>query len=247
MHAIILAGGRGERLMPLTESVPKPMVKIDGKPILEHQIRQLKESGINNIIICEAYRSDVIQDYFGDGKKFGVDIKHLVLDQGLGSAGSIKHALQNIPDSEANTLVLYGDIISDVDLKKLSQEHIARNALLTAVSIPVKFPYGVWENDNKGRVKSFSEKPYINTNSGIFAINRGIRDFLTDGKDFFNGTVVPLVEGGKQSTRGTGIVQTFSHDGYWRDIATKDNRDDCETEANQWKINEQHSVNPEQR
>src|SRR3989344_5592184 len=119
MYAIILAGGEGTRLRPLTDTKPKSMVEIGKSPILEHQIRQLKKAGVNNIVICESYLPESIQSYFSDGKKFGVNLKHLELAKELNSAGAIKRAFGEIPEEEKDILVLYGDIISDVDIGAL--------------------------------------------------------------------------------------------------------------------------------
>ncbi len=245
MHAIILAGGEGTRLRPLTNDRPKPMVEIDGTPMLEHQIRQLRKAGIIDITILENYLPQKIRDYFGDGSKFGVNITHLEVAKELQSGGAIKKAIEDtLPKEESNFLVLYGDIISDVDLEALANQHLSQEALLTAVTIPVKSPYGVWQEDNEGRVSSFQEKPFIETNSGIFAANRGITDFLTlrtspegiiEGRDFFGGTVVPVMKLGGNK-RGTSMIQTFIHEGFWRDIADIKNLEEATALKNEWEI-----------
>lgn len=241
MHAIILAGGEGTRLRPLTDDKPKPMVEIDGVPMLEHQLRQLDKAGINDIVVCESYRADKIQDYFGDGKRFGMNIKHISLPKEINSSGAIKAAIEEVPSDEQNVLVLYGDIISDVDFEALLSQHTSQGALLTAVTIPLKSPYGVWQEDDEGRVTSFQEKPNIETNSGIFAANRGIIPFLTDGEDFFGGTVVPIMNlGGNQ--RGTGMIQTYRHKGFWRDIADLTNLTDAEAYKDEWMIKSSNSI-----
>lgn len=239
MHAIILAGGEGTRLRPLTIDRPKPMVEIDGTPIIEHQIRQLLKAGIKDITILENYLPQKIQEYLGDGSKFGVNITHLELPKELQSSGAIKKAIEStIPESESNFLVLYGDIISNVDLKGLAEQHTSQEALITAVTIPVKFPYGVWQEDDMGRVNSFKEKPFIDTNSGLFAANRGILDFLREGKDFFGGTIVPIIELGRNG-RGTSLIKTFPHspEGFWRDIADTKNLEEAEAHKSEWELN----------
>jgi NDP-sugar pyrophosphorylase family protein len=231
-YGIILAGGNGTRLMPLTQDRPKPMVEIAGAPILEHQIRQLKRGGIENIIILESYKHEIIQDYFSDGENFGVRIKHLVLPQELKSAGAIKSALENIPEEERDVLILYGDNISNVDIDAVIKRHTQNSAfLITAVTVEKLSPFGEWNVDNTGgRIQSFREKPNHVTNTGIFLVNRGIADFLADGKDFF-GEVVQVI-----SSQGGGVFQTYKHNGFWEDIADLDRLKAAECARAEWKL-----------
>lgn len=165
MRALILAGGEGIRLRPLTNDRPKPMVEVCGKPILEHQIRQLRQAGITDITVLESYLPHVIQSHFGDGSRFGIDMTHIVAGKELQSGGAIKKGLESISPLERNVLVLFGDIISNVDLRKLMKQHVTDEALLTAVCIPERSQYGIWQTDEEGRVSSFLEKPPQNTNA----------------------------------------------------------------------------------
>ena len=118
MQAVILAGGLGTRLRPLTYETPKPMVNVLGKPFLEHLIGMLKEKGFDSFVICSSYKSDKIRDYFGDGKKFGVRIEHSVESSPLGTAGAIRNALFYLKDA---FFVLNGDTYLDIDYEVIEE------------------------------------------------------------------------------------------------------------------------------
>lgn len=263
--AFILAGGNGTRILgdlekrkgrPLTEDekIPKSMFEIDDVPMIVHQLRQVARAGITDITILEGFKAKIIQDYLGDGSSLGLHITHLVLDQRLQSGGAIKSAIEQTRLSNiANFLVLYGDIISNVDLGKLVEQHIAREALVTAVTIPKKSDYGIWQKDRDGRAVSFQEKPPEDTNSAIFAVNRAVTDFITvkpnaegvhEGKDFFGGTVVPIMNSimnlgnlrERQGSRGTSMIQTFDYKGPWWDVADLGKLEEAQAHLSEWEL-----------
>ncbi len=121
MQAVILAGGLGTRLRPITYKIPKHMVKIAGKPFLERLIGMLKENGITDIVLCVGYLHENIMDYFGKGEKFGVEIKYSIENKNLlGTGGAIKHAAKYL---KGNFFVIYGDSYLKLDYKKLMQSH----------------------------------------------------------------------------------------------------------------------------
>ena len=130
MKAIIVAGGRGERLRPLTDNKPKPMVEVAGKPILLHTVELLKDAGIKEYIFALCYLPDVVKDFFGDGKKFGISIKYTLEDpeKPLGTAGAIKASEEHIDDS---FIVTYADILRDLNVKKMIAQHKDTNAFTT--------------------------------------------------------------------------------------------------------------------
>lgn len=128
--AVIVAGGRGERLRPLTNDVPKPMIEIVGKPLLQYQIEWLKFYGIKDILITTCYLPEKIQEYFGDGKKFGVNIRYFTENEPLGTSGALK---ENIDFLNESFVVLYGDIITNLSLISLIDFHKKNNALGTIV------------------------------------------------------------------------------------------------------------------
>src|SRR5258706_8312343 len=194
MFAILVAGGNGTRLGNLTKNIPKPMLEVGGKPILQHQTEQLKKAGISDIVISEGYQAKVIQDYFGDGTGFNVNITHS--DEGnqqLGTAGGIKKALKAIPDNETDVLIMYGDTISDVNIAELIQTHQNGDNPITIWLTQQKLPFGFAEV-NDGMVSSFIEKPRVLVNTGISLIKRDIIDSLAEKGDFF-GDVIRQYEG----------------------------------------------------
>mgnify|MGYP001097535347 FL=1 len=124
MKTIIMAGGKGTRIASVASDIPKPMIKVCGKPILEHQIDNLKACGLTDIILVIGYLGYVIKDYFGDGSKFGVKIEYFIEDHPLGTAG----ALFKIPQLTEDFLLLCGDIIIDVDFNRFIEFHKSHNA-----------------------------------------------------------------------------------------------------------------------
>lgn len=185
MYAIIMAGGEGIRLHPYTLTRPKPMLVINGKPILQYQIEQLRRAEVRNIIIGERYLANVIQDYFSDGSAFGVNITHL--DEGerrMGSAGVVREALGLIPDGE-DAIVMYGDIISEVDITELIERHKEGGHSLTLWVRPYVVPYGVVCVNDEGVGTSFKEKPTLHINTALSIVRKDIRDQLPGEGDFY--------------------------------------------------------------
>jgi mannose-1-phosphate guanylyltransferase len=165
MKAIILAGGRGKRLRPVTDYVPKPLVPINNIPIIEWQIKYLKKFGVSEVIICTGYKQKMIENYLSM-KKTGMRIKFSVEKSPLGTGGAIKKAGKMIQD--ASFFVMNGDIITDIDLKKLS----AKQNSIASVALRTKF--GILETDND-KITRFKEKKEISDlwmNAGIYHIQK---------------------------------------------------------------------------
>jgi mannose-1-phosphate guanylyltransferase len=175
MKALFLAGGKGLRLQPLTDNIPKPMLSIMNKPLLERTLVNLKKSGITEIIISSCYRSEYIEDYFGDGERFGIKIQYIVEETPLGTGGAIKKAEAQFKDT---FFVFNSDILSDIDLQKMLDNHKNKHAIASIAVTEVKDPsaYGVIDCDTDGYAVSFIEKPgqwQLSSNS----INAGIYIF----------------------------------------------------------------------
>jgi NDP-sugar pyrophosphorylase family protein len=165
LKAIILAGGRGKRLRPITDYVPKPLIPIKNIPIIEWQIKYLKNFGISEIIVCSGYKTKMIENYLNN-KKLGIKITFSVEDKPLGTGGAIKKAGKKIKDK--SFLVINGDTITNIDLKKL----IKKNNAIAAIQLRTKF--GILQTD-KNKIIKFDEKKEIENlwmNAGIYHLNK---------------------------------------------------------------------------
>ena len=165
MKAIILAGGRGKRLRPITDYVPKPLIPIKNIPIIEWQIKYLKKFGISEIIICSGYKTKMIEDYLNN-KKLGIKITFSIESKPLGTGGAIKKAGKKIKDK--SFLVINGDTITNIDLKKL----IKRENSIASIQLKTKF--GILQT-HKDKIIKFDEKKEINNiwmNAGIYHLKK---------------------------------------------------------------------------
>jgi mannose-1-phosphate guanylyltransferase len=165
LKAIILAGGRGKRLRPITDYVPKPLIPIKNIPIIEWQIKYLKKFGISEVIICSGYKTEMIEDYLKN-KKLGVKITFSVENKPLGTGGAIKKAGKKI--KEKSFLVINGDVITNIDLKKLLKKE---NSI---ASIELKTKFGILQT-NEDKIIKFDEKkeiPNLWMNAGIYYLNK---------------------------------------------------------------------------
>ena len=168
MKAVILAGGRGKRLRPITDYVPKPLVPLNNIPIVEWQIKYLKNYGIKDVIICTGYKAEMIQHFLSVKNDFGVKIKFSIEKTPLGTGGAIKQAGKEIKDK--SFLVINGDTITNIDLKKLLKKP---NAL---AAIELRTKYGIMET-NENKVTRFREKKEISDvwmNAGIYHLQKEV-------------------------------------------------------------------------
>lgn len=220
MKAIIMAGGEGTRLRPLTVHRPKPLVPIAGKPIMLHIIELLKKHGFKEAIATVHYLADEIEGYFGDGEEFGFSLKYSVEDVPLGTAGSVKKAAEMFCLNET-LLVLSGDALTDIDLSEAIAFHKDRGALVTIVlsRVPNPLEYGVVIVDEQGAIKRFLEKPswdeaFSDTvNTGIYIIEPEILSYIGAQQfvDFAQNLFPRLLQEGKP-------LYGFVSEGYWCDI-----------------------------
>lgn len=221
MQALILAGGKGTRLRPLTVYTPKPIVPIANRAFLLYQIDTLRDAGVTDITLSLNYQPQKIEQLLGDGSEYGVRLKYTVEPQPMGTAGAYKFAEENIRDT---TIVFNGDILTDLDLKAVIEEHVERQATATIVLTPVEdvSAYGVVETDDEGKVRRFLEKPKreetaSNTiNAGTYILEPSVLDVIPSGENFsFEYGVFPaLLERGEKF---------FAHTpkaGYWIDLGT---------------------------
>ena len=163
MKAIILAGGLGTRLQPYTTFLPKPMLPLGEKPILEHLIEWVKKNGIKDVVLCVSYLRKTIEDYFEDGERFGVNIEYAIAKKPLATAGQLKTAEKFIDDT---FVCIYGDSIYDFNLKKMILDHQKKKSFITMslFEYETQLKYGVIDTTTNGVVKAWNEKPKINVN-----------------------------------------------------------------------------------
>ena len=220
MKAVILAGGEGTRLRPLTLSLPKPVVPVVDRPFLRHQLDLLARVGVREAVFSVAYRPDRVQAVFGDGAAFGFQIRYAIEESPLGTGGAVKNAE---PFLDPRTIVFNGDVLTDVDLGTVVAEHEASGAAATLVLAPVPNPaaYGLVETDDSGRVRRFVEKPdptQITTdtiNAGIYVLETRVLDLIPRGqKHSIERAFFPAL-----LARGD-LVRAHIHRGYWIDIGT---------------------------
>lgn len=214
MKAIIMAGGKGLRLRPLTDNIPKPMVKIIDKPVLQHIIELCRAHNITDIGITLGYKSDCITDYFGNGDWLGVKITYFFEDQPLGTAGGVKNAKDFVSD---DFIVLSGDAYTTIDLSKAIDFHFAKNSSFTLIATPHKNPegLGILETDHDGKITAFIEKPENPRpsliNCGIYIMKKAILDMIPEGPYDFGKQLIP---------RLAGKAYAFVTYDYWSDIGT---------------------------
>lgn len=212
LDTVLMAGGRGERLMPLTENCPKPLLKIGNKPIIEHNIDRLAHFGINRIIISVRYLGEQIMSYLGDGAEKNVRIEYIEEDKPLGTFGSLGmiEAFQT-----EHILLMNSDILTNIDLIDFYKSYMACDADFMVASIPyqVKVPYAVLQIENDS-VISFDEKPTYSyySNGGIYLFKKSLLTYLNKGM-FFNATdFMELLITKKHKVSHYPIL------GYWLDI-----------------------------
>jgi len=220
MRAVILAGGEGTRLRPLTLSVPKPVVPVVDRPFLRHQLDLLASAGVRDVVFSVAYRPERVEAVFGDGSAFGVKIRYAVEDTPLGTGGAVRNALDLLDD---RTIVMNGDVLTDVDLAQLVRRHEQQQASATILLTPVPNPsaYGLVETDASGRVLRFREKPKPEEITSD-TINAGIYILETRVIDLIPPSVSHSIERGffpALLARGD-VVFGPVHRGYWIDIGT---------------------------
>jgi mannose-1-phosphate guanylyltransferase / phosphomannomutase len=222
MRAVVMAGGEGTRLRPLTSNQPKPMVPIVGKPCMEHILELLKAHGLEDVIVTVAFLPQAIRSYFGDGESLGLNISYSVEETPLGTAGSVGLAARRL---EEQLLVISGDALCDVDLTRLLEAHRENEAAVTiglkSVDNPLEF--GIVVTDEDGRIERFLEKPswgqvFSDTiNTGIYVLEPEVLRHIPDDRPYdFSKELFPLLlEMGRP---------LYGHvfEGYWQDVGDLD-------------------------
>lgn len=226
MITVILAGGLGKRLRPLTSDRPKPMIQINKTPIIELQVKWLKKFGITDIIVLVGHLREKIKHHLADGKKFGVNISYIEENVPLGTGGALKNAKDHIiqnGNSDPGFFVINGDILTNLDPFTISEK-----GSMTLALVPMKSTFGIVET-NGDLVSKFIEKPSIEDmwiNAGVYYFSNEIFDYLPDKGNLETVTLPMLVE--KQKLK----AKKFSNN-YWRSIDSHKDVDEASKEIEQ--------------
>jgi mannose-1-phosphate guanylyltransferase/phosphomannomutase len=221
MKAVVMAGGEGSRLRPVTSNRPKPLVPICNQPIMEHILSLLKRHGVSEVVATLHYLAEEVQGYFGDGADFGIPIRYSVEDTPLGTAGSVKQAEAALQDE--TFIIVSGDALTDCDLTKAIEFHRRKGALATLILYRVASPldFGVVITDDEGRIQRFLEKPswsevFSDTvNTGMYILEPEIFNSMERGRNYdWSGDIFPkLLEAGKP-------LYGYVMEEYWTDVGS---------------------------
>ncbi|MFC1735598.1 nucleotidyltransferase family protein [Candidatus Hydrogenedentota bacterium] len=223
LQAVVMAGGEGNRLRPLTEDVPKPMLPVGDKPLMEIIIEQLRQAGISNVNVTTHYLPEQIKEHFGNGEDFGVELNYVSEDRPLGTAG----ALALMEKSEEPLLVVNGDILTNVDYQTMLAFHRKNKADLTVAvrQYDLQVPYGIVECDGP-RIARVQEKPSLNflVNAGIYLLEPHALQYIPEDRKF---DMTDLIERLIAEDR---MVVSFPVIEYWLDIGKPDDYRQAQTD-----------------
>ena len=222
IKAVMMAGGFGTRIQPLTHSTPKPMLPVVNFPMMEHILKKLKATGIDEVVILLYYKPEVIKNYFKDGSDWGVKIHYVLPDGDYGTAGAVGYAREFL---DTTFMIVSGDLVTDFDFSKIIQYHFQKESKLTITLTSVENPlqFGVVIVNEKGEIEKFLEKPswgevFSDTiNTGIYVIEPEILDFIPKEEpyDFAKNLFPTLMEHGI-------TLYGYTAKGYWRDVGNPD-------------------------
>jgi len=207
--AIIIAGGKGERLGEIGNGLPKPLVPVAGKPILERIILWLKKNGVEKVVIGVAHKKEMIKEYFGDGSKWGIKIIYVEHDANGGTEDAFKTDIEKSGIKDENFYAMNGDQITDLHLEGLTNKHINTGAIVTLVTTNLRTNFGLIQIDDKNRITHLKEKGEVKgllINTGIYVFNKKIKEYLK-GENIEEHAFKKLIEEGK--------ALSFYYDGMW--------------------------------
>jgi NDP-sugar pyrophosphorylase family protein len=213
MFAIIIAGGKGERLQPLTSDRPKHMVLLGGKPIMEHQVEWLRANGVTDIVAAVGHLHHVIEDYFGDGSRWGVRMTYSLENEPLGRGGALKLAYRNVPSAEPWVIATNGDNINTQPLAPMIRQHQRTSAIATLLLTQLRSPYGIVQQRGK-QIVGFREKPLLPhwLSAGVYVLQREFFAALPDVGDHEDELFPRLAAEGR--------LYGFRSRSYWKAIDT---------------------------
>ena len=224
IDAVIMAGGRGQRLQPLTDATPKPLLKVGDKPIMEHNLNRLAMYGIDDFWVSVKYLGEQIEAYFGAGKQKNINIEYVWENDPMGTIGAVAQ-INNFKHDYV--LVTNSDLLTNIDYEQFFLEFIKQGADLAVLTIPyqVAIPYAVLETE-KGEVKSFKEKPTFTyySNGGIYLMKKEMTHLIPQNK-FYNATdlMEDLIQQNKK-------IISFPFSGYWLDVGKHEDFEKAQTD-----------------
>ena len=224
MYALIIAGGEGERLRPLTDDRPKPMIEVAGRPILEYQIRWLAREGVSDAVLLCGYKAEVIQNHFGDGSRFGLRVQYSLEDEPLGRGGALKLACRHVPPSEEFVIGTNGDNLNTQPLASMVRQHQRTEAVATLLLTQLRSPYGIAKQQGK-RIVGFREKPLLShwLSAGVYVLSREFFEMLPKVGDHENEVFPRLAAAGR--------LYGFRSRTYWKGIDTVKDLSEAEREV----------------
>lgn len=227
MYALIIAGGEGERLRPLTNDRPKPMIHVGGRPILEYQVEWLRAAGVTHVVFLCAYKAHVIQDHFGDGSRFGVRALYSFEAEPLGRGGGLRQGYQQVPPDQQQIIGCNGDILTTQPLPELIAYHNQKQAAATVMLAPLRSPFGIVNVEDDGRITRFREKPDLPfwVNAGIYVLSPEFFHRLPAKGDHETTTFPELAAEGK--------LFGFKSRAYWRAVDSLKDLKEAERELAQ--------------
>jgi len=216
MRAVILAGGKGTRLRPYTALVPKPLVPVGDRAILDIVLQQLKRAGVTRVTMAVSHLSRLIMAYFGDGERLGLTIDYSLEDRPLSTIAPVK-LIQDLPEV---FFVMNGDVLTDLDLDDLYRDHVEHDADITVATFErdSRIDFGVLRTDDANRVVGFDEKPvyHFSVSMGVYVLSRRILDVVPDDTPFgFDDLMHACIDRGLNA-------RAYPHTGYWLDIGRPD-------------------------
>lgn len=212
MRAIILAGGKGTRLRPYTSTLPKPLVPVGDRAILEVVLSQLKQAGVERVTLAVNHLAHLIMAYFGDGSRWGLPIDYSLEDQPLGTIAPLK-LIRDLPET---FFVMNGDILTDLDYHQLFKDHLAGGADITVATFKRtnKIDFGVLQTSTDHNIVAFEEKPdyQFQVSMGVYVINRSLLDIVPDGQPYgFDNLMLDCISKNRRAV-------SWLHKGFWLDI-----------------------------
>ncbi len=229
--AVLLVGGQATRLRPYTNDIPKCMIEIGSKPLIEWIFDWLKENQIENVVLGVAYNKEVIMNHIGDGSKFGLKVKYNDHSSAQDTGDAFRLAIENCNVNDKHFIAMNGDELTDISLKNLFRFHTEHNPVATIVTAPLKSPFGVVEIDENHTITNFKEKPIISdrfVNAGVYIFDQEIRKYLPERGRLEETTFVQLAKEGK--------LKSFKYFGFWNTLNTQKDLENMRKAVENYKV-----------